>query len=156
MIIHSGEQMIWSEDELSPLCSRYLTGEYRAEALRLKNVRCRGDHFTAECAVAGGATDAFGRFHLSFVSATVLSSQLAIVSAHIDQGMRVKTGEVLLRDMSFTFHQQVFSPEFICDLDITLRRKVGNGMYYKMSFSVGDGSFTGTGSVLHLPVPEQA
>lgn len=152
MVVQSGEST-WSEEELSPLFSAYLRDDYRSEVLRLKSVHRTEDRFTAECSVAGGAIDTLGRFHLSAVSAMVIASQLAVVAAHIDQGILVKTGEVFVRDLSLRFRRQVVDAEFTCDLQVSKRREVSNGVYYKLLLSIDSDSFLGDASVLHMRGP---
>lgn len=143
----------WNERELAPLCSPYLSGDYKKETISLTGLRRDEGGFVGDYSVAGRAIDAFGTSHLASPIAFIMVAQMAVVCVHIDQGLAEKIGTVYLSEVSFRFLRQVKSSEVSARLEILDRERLERGMYYKMSGSIASGAFLVKGSVMHMHDP---
>jgi len=138
-----------TEFDLRPFCSDYLDGGYRRDHIALSRVELSPGRAVAECIMHEYYTPPDGTYHLTVPIVFLAVANLAIIYAHVENGLDCKTEEVFLRSISLICKRTVEKTSGIgIELKLQHRRSVPDGLYYKGSISVEAGAFEGSASFL--------
>jgi hypothetical protein len=134
------------------LLSEYLMGGYRDDELVIGEVSIGEDGIFARCSMQSYFIPSNGVFHLTVPLVFLAVAQLAIIYAHVDNGLKRKESEVFVHDISLKCREQVTKTSLIgIELTLKTKRELEKGIYYRGAISVENNAFVGEGAFL-LPV----
>ena len=144
--------MILRNEDLQPFFSPYLQGGYKRDVLLLSVAELTPPYIDARLDVAQCFTPADGEFHLTVPLAFIWIAQLGIIYGCLDNGLSTKEGEVYLRKIELTCKQPIKKTrDIFFHLEITGKKKVPNGVFYRGNIDIEHQSFVGFASFV-LPL----
>lgn len=123
-------------DTIEKIYSQYLVN-FTNEKATYKNLKFGDKKLSIDLDVVGIEQE----FHLSGVMAHVISSQLAIIYANLDNDLYEKDREVLLRDFSIDCKKAILDTEIAITVEEKNRRKSSKFIMYDLEITFNGGKF---------------